>query len=285
MMPSMRQEAVSFAGSSGRTLRGILHCYGSKTAENRPAIIFLHGWPGNRLGPHRMFVKAARRFAADGWPCLRLDFAGRGDSDGDVTTASITTMVEDTRYATRFLADRWPGRPVLLLGICSGAKVAIGAADASDIAGLVLWSAERMGFLADAGIAARKSAHSFKSYLLKILRPESWKKLVTGTVNFRMVSRALLQAEVATPLEREEESAWLRKAQVAFRKPVLLVFGTGDPDAGPAAAAYQAFFTGTGCSTTLHTVSGANHSYYSLAWEADVIDTTHQWLRDAATGT
>ena len=36
-----------------------------------------------RIGPQRMWVEAARRWAALGVPTLRFDVVGVGDSDGD----------------------------------------------------------------------------------------------------------------------------------------------------------------------------------------------------------
>ena len=135
---------VSFTGSAG-TVRAILH---QPAADSGPgtAVLFLHGWSGDRAGPHRMFVKLARNLTGLGFICLRVDFSGRGDSEGETAAASIESMVADAGQALAFLRAQPLCREVVLLGICSGGKVAIGTAALNPgIPGLILWSAEPMG--------------------------------------------------------------------------------------------------------------------------------------------
>ena len=68
-------------------------------------IVFLHGWTGYRIGPHRIFVEAARRLAAVGYHSLRFDFRGRGDSDGEHGTTTLDQMIDDARAARRLLVE------------------------------------------------------------------------------------------------------------------------------------------------------------------------------------
>ena len=47
--------------------------------------------------------------------------------------AVISTMIADAKAAVDFVVQQYPGREIILLGICSGGKVAIGAAVADSI--------------------------------------------------------------------------------------------------------------------------------------------------------
>ena len=269
------ERPVTFA-VEGKTLHGIVH--DPEATESGPVVIFLHGWAGSRIGPHRMFVHMARRLAVRGCACLRFDFRGRGDSEGDTLQASIRTMVLDTGAAVDFAAAQYPGRPIVLLGICSGGKVAVASA-ASDgrISQLVLWSAEPMGPMRDGAGRQRKSADVLRTYARKLLRPETWRKLLTFRVNVRMVSKAVTGQEVADQNERLDENRWL-KAFRSFKGRVLFVYGTNDPETVTARGGYLPLCREAGLPHQWHDVTGANHSFYSLAWEREVMDVTEAWL-------
>ncbi len=78
-----------------------------------------------RIGPHRMNVRLARRFAEMGIPSIRFDLSGLGDSLRSSSTLPIERQwVADTRAAmdtaqTQFGCDRF-----FMVGFCSGAEVA-----------------------------------------------------------------------------------------------------------------------------------------------------------------
>ncbi len=49
----------------------------------KPGIVFCHGFAGNRLGPHQLFIKTALKLAKEGFYVFRFDFRGSGDSHGE----------------------------------------------------------------------------------------------------------------------------------------------------------------------------------------------------------
>lgn len=268
------ETSVTF-GAEKDTLRGVLH---EPERPNGVGIVFLHGWPGNRIGPHRMFVTLARKLVAEGFHCLRIDFRGRGDSDGRAEDASIRSMIADTATAVDYLAARPAVKKLYLLGICSGGKVAIGAA-ASDprLRGLVLWSAEAMGNLRTRAARTHKSMSALRTYLKKLTSLETWKKILTFRVNTRMVRKAIVTDEAPRDAEVAHEAALLDRFK-GFKGEVLFVYGGNDPDTKFAAEAYTQFCTRHGIRSEFHEIPEANHSFYSLEWERDVLDRSERWF-------
>jgi pimeloyl-ACP methyl ester carboxylesterase len=274
----MTEDITTFA-SDGATVRGILHRPPGAVPDTAPGMVFLHGWSGCRLGPHRMFVTAARMLCADGIPCLRFDFRGRGESDGQTRAGTIRSMTDDACRAVDHLERELGTRPVLLLGICSGGKVAVAAAARDPrVQGLVLWSAEAMGDLRSRATDTRKSAFALRTYARKLVRPETWRKIFAGRVNVGLVHRAVLRHEGPDAEETRRESGILRTFR-AFEGEILFVYGGNDPDTRLSAAGYRRFCADAGIRAEFHEIPEANHSFYSLTWEAEVIERTRQWLR------
>ena len=270
------QEPVDFKNGSV-TLRGVLHSAGD-ARQNGVGVIFLHGWSGCRLGPHRMFVKTARRLAERGYDCLRFDFGGRGESDAGSRDATIKSMIADTKSAQRFLTERRAVQKTVLLGICSGGKVAIGAAaDEPGVDGLVLWSAEAMGDLRSPSTDRRKSLHNLKQYWRKLMCRQTWQKILSRQINTRLVGKALLQHEAPSKEERIEETAVLNRFH-SYQGRILFVYGSNDPDTRLAAEAYRSFAVESQIDNEFHEIEGANHSFYGLHWELEVMDITEEWL-------
>lgn len=262
---------------NGETLRGILH--EPEGAAPGPIVVFLHGWAGSRLGPHRMFVHFARRLAAAGCPSLRFDFRGRGDSEGGTMQATIRSMVADAGAAIDAVTDRMPRRKVVLLGICSGCKVAIAcAAGDPRVGGLALWSAEPMGPMRASAAVGGKSAQALRAYGRKLLRLETWRKLLTLSVNVRLVGKAVAGREQAGRDEIRDETRWLAQLR-DYTGPALLVYGANDPETRVAKPGYTTLFQKANIPHEVHELAGANHSFYSLARERDVMEVTEQWLR------
>ncbi|MFW5868671.1 MAG: alpha/beta fold hydrolase, partial [Armatimonadota bacterium] len=155
------------------------------------ALVFLHGWAGYRIGPHQMFTKAARQAADRGFACLRFDFRGRGDSQGDAEATTLSTMIEDAQRAVEVVCEETGAERVALIGDCSGSEVAIGAGILDDrVDSLVLWSAPIVaGDRSAADAAKRRSIYS--NYARKLFRRETWTKLIGGRLQPGMILKAL----------------------------------------------------------------------------------------------
>jgi len=242
--------------------------------------LFLHGWSGDRTGPHRLFVRFARQLADAGVLCLRPDFYGRGLSDGASADASIARMTRDACAALEALRARLPPRaPISVVAICSGCKVAVSlAAEHPEIAQLVLWSAESMGSLRSSATDARKTSHALLTYARKLMRPETWKKILSGNVRTDLVTKALVKHETRSADEARSEDETLKRFR-AFRSPILFVFGGSDPDAPGSSRAYAGYCGENGIPCEQHTVANAGHSYYGEEWTRELIDVSLRFLK------
>ena len=252
------------------------------TPEGNPCagVLFLHGWSGDRTGPHRLFVRFARRLAQDGFLCFRPDFYGRGLSDGEAADASIARMTENAQSALDALKQRLPpNTPLVVVAICSGCKVALSlAAKRQDISKLVLWSAESMGSLRSSATGLRKTLNALSSYARKLLRPETWKKIISGKVQTRLVTQALVKHETRTAEEARSEDAALKLFR-SFRNPILFVFGGSDPDATGSSRAYAAYCRANKIPFIAHTVAHAGHSYYGEEWTRELLNVSQRFLK------
>lgn len=90
-------------------------------------VVMLNAGAIRRVGPNRMWVEAARRWAARGVPTLRLDLEGIGDADGDpsrfreLAELYVPERVDQVRAALDALEARGLGSRFVLAGLCSGA--------------------------------------------------------------------------------------------------------------------------------------------------------------------
>lgn len=118
----------------GRPLFGVLTPADPVRARaGRPPIVISNAGCVNRVGPHRSYVKMARRWAALGFDVLRCDLSGIGDSPSVPGERENLTYppsaLDDLREATCALG----GSRVIIAGLCSGGDYAfqMGARDPS----------------------------------------------------------------------------------------------------------------------------------------------------------
>jgi dienelactone hydrolase len=121
----VRESPVRIAQPFG-DLYGVLTQPGDASAAHLTAVL-LNAGAHRRIGQGRMWVEAARRWAAAGVPTLRLDLEGIGDSDGDGRRFTDMGELYDERLVAQALAAvdaldaRGLGPSYVAAGLCSGA--------------------------------------------------------------------------------------------------------------------------------------------------------------------
>lgn len=143
MSPFFMQKPVVFK-SDRYDLYGVLHLpYRMSIKKPVPAVVFCHGFTGNKIEAHRMFVKMARDLEKHRIASLRFDFRGCGDSSGYFSDMSVLGEIEDAKNAVNFLCSQ-PGIDKKRIGLIG---LSLGAISASYVAGkdrritaLALWA-------------------------------------------------------------------------------------------------------------------------------------------------
>lgn len=138
-------ETYAEVASRGEVMRGMVHRpHDFSPARRYPAVMMWHGFTGNRVEPHRLFVKTARRLAGEGFIVARFDFIGSGESDGEFADVTPETEIQDALQVISWMSAQ-PGvdRTRLgLIGLSMGGLVSACAASRSQqIRALVLWAA------------------------------------------------------------------------------------------------------------------------------------------------
>jgi len=249
---------IEFPNRAGRRLRGMIHRpVEARSRRGTPAVIFLHGFTGDRMESHWIFVKCARALAKAGIASLRFDFYGSGESEGEFREVTLQGEIEDARAAVDFLR-RYRGidrNRLGLLGLSLGGAVAASVARDSQIGALVLWAA--------------------------VARPAELRALAGQT------SRPIVESEGARDYSGHAVSArWIENISkvdplhslAGFEKPTLIIHPEKDEILSPDHA--EDYYNAVGSVIKQKIiVSGADHTFSSIPWEEEVIRRSVDWFR------
>ena len=113
----------------GHALVGIETPTASNLAgREQPTFVFLNAGIVYRVGPHRLTVTLARRIADTGFPALRFDLSGAGDSPPRSGVSYQEAALADIRDAMDYLEHATHAKKFVLCGLCSGADNSVRAA-------------------------------------------------------------------------------------------------------------------------------------------------------------
>ncbi len=148
--------------------------------DRRDCSALLVGGTGHRIGPNRMWVEAARRWAAWGVPSVRLDLAGAGDAGGtqapDVPALHQPELTEQLDFALRELTRMGLPSHTVTVGLCIGAYWAFQASLQTDQEVVPLMLNPRVLVWDEGGHVDQMARH----YLSELRHPSNWKRLFTG---------------------------------------------------------------------------------------------------------
>ncbi len=161
----------------------------------RLAVLMVNTGGHPHTGHSRLSVTFARRLAGMGIASLRMDVSGTGDADlatGTTTDAYGSRVRDDARTGLRWLAARC-GTGVAVLGLCSGAHVALHLAPEPELRGLVLVNLQK--FLWRDGIALKVVQRATKRptefYKRGLRSLATWRRMLRGEVDILGISRTL----------------------------------------------------------------------------------------------
>jgi hypothetical protein len=177
--------------------------------------VFLNAGAVRRVGPNRMWVEAARRWAASGVPVLRIDLEGIGDADGDgdryrdVTMFYVPELLDQVAVVLDALESRGLGDRFLLTGLCSGGYWAFQAAVREErVSAALLLNAGALVW--DPDLVRQRAGRR----IAKVLDPDWRRRILRGDVPI-----AVMRA-VAGDYARSTIRRWLRVRRLPDDPPV-----------------------------------------------------------------
>lgn len=196
-------EEAALIECAGETLVAIL------AQPDLPAdtgVVIIVGGPQYRAGSHRQFVHLARALAAAGYPVVRFDYRGMGDSSGD--PRDFLAVGADIASAIDFLHARVPQvKNIVLWGLCDGASAALLYCHATQdrrVTGLCLLNP---WVRSEVSLAKTQVKHY---YTQRLRQKEFWIKLLSGKV------------------ARSAAGDLIHRARTAFSRPASNAAGPGD---------------------------------------------------------
>ena len=172
-------------------------------------VLIIVGGPQYRVGSHRQFLLLARRLAAEGYPSMRFDYRGMGDSSGALR--EFGDVSDDIAAAIDVFQQASPlVRRIVLWGLCDAASAAllyVQARQDSRIAGLVLLNP----WVRSAASLAQ--THLKHYYGQRLLQREFWVKLLSGKMQLLKTLRDLLN----TALQARGQRSWTASESTSFQ--------------------------------------------------------------------
>lgn len=192
------RERVVRIDTASSTLFGVLTSplAGTPGADG-PAVLMLNSGSVRLIGPNRLWVRLARRWAARGMTVLRVDLSGIGDSaprpgaEGNVVYSPHA--LADIESALAFLKTEAPGRDCRLVGLCSGAYHSLKAAVAGQAVSTALMINPLTYFWHDGDELSEvhdyEVAELTSRYRGKLFTWEPWGRLIRGELDMKLIAQ------------------------------------------------------------------------------------------------
>lgn len=262
MVRRLPERMVEFENRRGKLLRGMIHLSeGMRRGRRSPGVVFFHGFTGDRMESHWIFIKCARALARAGIASLRFDFGGSGESEGEFRDVTLRSEINDAVDAVAYFRRQKGSHParVGLCGLSLGGCIAACIAHRVKAKAAVLWSA----------VAHPAVLREIAATLARPLpgTPELWE------YDAREVSQRFL-----------DDAAKFDAAQLLgrFAGPTLIIHPERDAHV-PLSHAEDLFQASRAGAKQQVVIAGADHTFTSLAWEREVIDRTVAWFREHLT--
>lgn len=282
---SYGERAVVFP-CAGEQLLGIV---AAPAEPARIGVLIVVGGPQYRAGSHRQFLLLSRALAAAGYPAMRFDYRGMGDSSGELR--NFEAVDDDITAAIAAFRQQCPQlERIVLWGLCDAATAALLYWDRTRdarVGGLVLLNP----WVRSEVTLAR--THLKHYYAQRLLQGEFWRKLLSGRLGIGRAVRDFagnwLRARQAAETEATDEALPFQKRMMraleAFPGPSLLILSADDYTAKEfletCQADAQAIRALAGAGLTRVDVAGADHTFSSSDLRQSVEAATLAWLRQA----
>lgn len=274
---NITEAALSFS-CADQTLFGIL---AHPEQPQDLGIVIVVGGPQTRVGSHRQFVLLSRALAAAGYPVLRFDVRGMGDSSG--AQRSFEAITPDIGAAIDALQSASPTvKRIVLWGLCDAASAALLYCDETHdprIAGLCLLNP----WVRSAATLAKTQVKHY--YGQRLLQKEFWVKLLSGRLNVVGALAELLHKLGQATAKTEPHLGFqerMARGWKDFTGPILLILSGNDYTAkefleyATGAASWRGLLEQAG--VTRFDLPNADHTFSSAKWRDTVAESCLRWL-------
>ena len=252
------------------------------------AVVFVVGGPQYRVGSHRQFVLLSRALAAAGYPSLRFDVRGMGDSEG--APRGFEALTGDIGAAVDAVCEDPRIQQVVLWGLCDGASAALlYLQDRADrrIAGVMLanpWVRTVHGL-------AKTQLRYY--YTRRLLQPAFWSEALRGHVTRKALHDLVRNLKIGAsgwfsrsaenrPLTAADFRQKMAAAWVGFGGPIMLLLSDDDYTAKEFVGYVSANRTWQGAlarsGLERHDLPGVDHTFSSRGGLDTVATLCIDWL-------
>jgi uncharacterized protein len=133
-----QEHIIFFAGSDGRRLLGVI--YHPWQRSRQAGVLYIHPFAEEHNMSHAVMVKSCRALAAQGYPVMRFDLSGCGDSEGALEDVSCMDWLRDLDAARDVFLNTTGIENVALFGLRVGGGLALlHAIRQGKTSSLILW--------------------------------------------------------------------------------------------------------------------------------------------------
>jgi len=218
------EEALLIPGPDAGML-GIVSRPAQGQPMERTGVVIVVGGAQYRAGSHRMFVQLARHLATAGYPVLRFDLPGMGDSPGEPVSFEDTAPHIGAAFSA--LQAQQPGLDrVVLWGLCDGASACLLYLQATQdprVSGLALLNP---WVRSETSLAQARVKHYYRQ---RLREPDFWRKLLLGGVGWQALQgMATNLRRMRQPQESRGFQDRMAQGLRGFRGRVLLLLSETD---------------------------------------------------------
>jgi len=219
-----------------------------------PTVCFFHGFSVDRIGLMRLHELFARRCTDEGFACVRFDFYGCGESEGDFIEMRFSDEVEQAKAIYHWTMNQSfsDEHMIFLAGHSMGGAIVSMVAPVLQPKGAILWAPGNTAYFDISGRVHAIPGH-YKEYY---------------DIGGMALSGEFLKELRTIDMVKEAEG---------YDEEVLLIHGEQDEkipisSIGPYLDMY-------GEKLTTEIIWGANHQFSSLEWKQQVYDKSIEYLK------
>ncbi len=278
------EQALVFS-CAGESLLGIIASPAGEPA--RKGVLIIVGGPQYRVGSHRQFVLLSRTLAEAGFPVMRFDYRGMGDSTGGIhdfehINADIAAAIDAFGTSCPQLEQ------IVLWGLCDAASASLLYWDATQdarVTGVVMLNP---WVRTEAGLAKTHLKHYYGQ---RLLQADFWRKLLTGNLGLGRSLKGLV-ANVRTAGQNGRSTSSdqmlpfqkrMARGLKEFGGSALLILSGNDLTAKEFADALKTDRTWRASLLRGHValvdIDGADHTFSSAVWRNSVATAVTDWLQ------